>query len=168
VNSWNVCDACFIAFINSHQVITVYWVMLVSFMFINSHQVFTVICNWNEANITQISVKGLMWIHELEWNKHHPVYCNNLMWIYELEWDKHHTDYSTKLDVNVWTTMSCSYHSLYSDTIKYYNCLVHEVFTIFCVMLASFQFINLHQSFYGILGDAWFIPIHKFTSCFVL
>jgi hypothetical protein len=58
--------------------------------------------NWNETIITQITVKGLMWIYELEWNKHHPVYRKIMMWIYELEWDKHHTDYRKRIDVNLW------------------------------------------------------------------
>jgi hypothetical protein len=36
--------------------------------------------------------------------------------------------------------------------------------TVICVMLTSLQFINSNQSIYGILSDACFPPVHKFTS----
>ena len=68
--------------------------------------------NWNETSITQYTMKRLMWIYELEWNKHHPVYRSNLMCIYELEWGKYLIDYRKKADVNLWTGMKQASHRL--------------------------------------------------------
>jgi hypothetical protein len=53
-----------------------------------------------------------MWIYELEWNKHHPVYRSNLVCIYELEWGKYLIDYRKKADVNLWTGMKQASHRL--------------------------------------------------------